>query len=39
MKTFWRCTVCGWKSRIDTENPPELCPLCGATDPDDFERI
>ncbi len=36
MKKRWRCTVCGY---IHTgENPPEICPVCGA-DASFFELV
>jgi rubrerythrin len=28
MKT-WVCSVCGWK--VEAEEPPEVCEVCGAT--------
>ncbi len=38
MKTRWRCTVCGWETRMEMEEPPEMCPVCGAG-AEDFEPI
>lgn len=32
----WRCTVCGYI--YEGEEPPEVCPLCGAP-ASDFELV
>jgi rubrerythrin len=34
----WRCTVCGYETPDNTPNPPNECPVCGAS-AEDFEAI
>ncbi|MFC1930354.1 rubredoxin-like domain-containing protein [Chloroflexota bacterium] len=36
MPAKWRCIVCGYVHV--GEEPPEICPICGATK-DQFEKI
>lgn len=32
----WICTVCGYE--IESETPPQECPLCGVG-PEDFQEV